>query len=142
MKLNLILCFLLTHLTCSMAFAQPAYWCDAGWPPPAGSDRTKGKDSDGNVCIKISHPPEAVKPKTGEMADKEPIAQPAKDLLGKTGNGEGIAVTLSTNAEGEPVLRASCPPAGFSEWDYKALMAGYRQKVVKRGEQVFIIYEK
>ena len=76
------------------------------------------------------------------MADKEPIVQPAKDLLGKTGNVEGVSVTLATNEQGQPVLKAFCPPTGFNEWDYKALMAGYRQKVIKRGEQVFIIYEK
>ena len=60
-KLSLIFAYL---LLCNIAHAQPAaYWCDAPWPPPAGSDRTMGKDSDGNTCIKISRPVEKDCPK-------------------------------------------------------------------------------
>ena len=51
-------------LLCNTAFAQPAstYFCSAPWPPPAGSDRTMGKDSNGQVCIKISRPVEVPGP--------------------------------------------------------------------------------
>ena len=66
MKLNLILCFLLTHLTCGVAFAQTAAtpcvysWCDAKWPPAEGQDRTVGKDNCESVCIKIARPVEKI----------------------------------------------------------------------------------
>ncbi len=51
--LSLLVFILLFNVT--QAFAQPAaYWCDAPFPPPAGSDRTMGKDSNGQVCIKIA----------------------------------------------------------------------------------------
>ena len=52
-----IICFL--FILSTISYAEP-YFCSAPWPPPAGSDSTRGKDSDGSVCIKISKPVEKV----------------------------------------------------------------------------------
>lgn len=133
-------------------FAQPApcifEWCGAILPKTAG-EKVTGKDNCGNYCSKHgiavavpTAPPVAAKPETAIVPKEEVIVQPAKDGLGKTGNVEGITVTLSTNARNEPVLTAICPASGFNEWDYKMFQAGYKQKVVKRDDEVFIIYEK
>ena len=146
-KLSLILAYL---LLCNIAHAQPAaYWCDAPFPPPAGSDRTMGKDSNGQVCIKIAKempstaPPLPAVPETAIVPKEGAIVQPAKDLLRSQGDVEGISVTLSTNPQGEPVLTAICPGnPGFNEYDLKALELGFKQKVVTRGKETFVIYEK
>ena len=63
---------------------------------------------------------------------------PAKDLLGQA----AISVTLAQDEQGRPILQAVCPGAGFNEWDFKALQAGYHAKVVTRGKETFVIYEK
>ena len=108
-----------------------------------------GKDSNGQVCIKIAKEmPSTVPllpavPETAIVPKEEAIVQPAKDLLRSQGTVEGITVTLSTNPQGEPVLTAVCPGnPGFNEYDLKALELGFKPKVVKRGEEVLIIYEK
>ena len=44
-------------LSCSAVYAQecvPEDWCSAAWLPVEGMDRTSGKDSCGNTCIKIA----------------------------------------------------------------------------------------
>ena len=138
-------------LICNTVFAQPAaYWCDAPWPPPAGSDRTMGKDSNGQVCIKIAKempfiaPPVAAKPETAIVPGKPAIAQPAKDLLRSQGNVEGISVTLSTNAKNEPVLTAVCEKGetGINRWDVQMYKMGYHQVHTKIGDTVVTSYEK
>lgn len=134
---KLTLCFLsLLVLTSNVALAQPApaYWCNAPWPPPSGQDRTMGKDSDGHTCIKIAKPIET--PATTPASPA--IAPPAKDLPSQA----AISVTLAQDEQGRPILQAICPASGFNEWDYKMFQAGFKQKIVKRGEEVFIIYEK
>lgn len=140
-------------LLCNTAFAQtaPTYWCNAPWPPPVGSDRTIGKDSDGHTCIKIAKPletvptapPTAAKPETTIVPKEGAIAQPAKDLLRSQGNLEGISVTLSTNDRNEPVLTAICPKTdGLTKYDYEMYQHGYKQKAREIGGQLWIYYEK
>ena len=143
------LCF---ALLCNTAFAQPAstYWCNAPWPPPAGSDRTMGKDSDGHTCVKIAKempptaPPVPAKPETAIVPKEGATVQPAKDLLRSRGNVEGISVTLSTNAKGEPVLSAVCEKGetGINHWDVQMYKMGYHQVHTKIGDTVVTSYEK
>ena len=153
MKTPFLFLVFILMLNASQVYAQPAavpvkptvpYWCSAPWPPPAGSDRTMGKDSNGQVCIKIAKemPPTAPPVPsnlTAVIVPKEgATVTPAKDLLGQA----AISVTLAQDEQGRPVLQAICPGSGFNEWDFKALQAGYHAKVVTRGKETFVIYEK
>ena len=150
-KLTSCFLLLLLVLTSSVAFADP-YFCSAPWPPPAGSDRTMGKDSDGHTCIKIAKTvetapiasPVAAPVKVGEISAKPEISQPAKDLLRSQGTVEGITVTLSTNAKGEPVMSAFCEngETGINRWDVQMYKMGYHQVHTKIGDTVVTSYEK
>ena len=140
-------------LICNTAFAQPAAvpvkpcvfeWCSAVLPKTAG-EKVTGKDNCGNYCSKHgiavaapTVPPLPAKPETAIVPKEEVIAQPAKDLLGQA----AVSVTLAQDEQGRPVLQAICPVSGFNEYDLKALELGFKQKVVTRGKETFIIYEK
>lgn len=54
-KMVVLLVIVVLFMFAGPARAQCAYeWCDAPWPPPAGSDRTVGKDNCKLSCAKIA----------------------------------------------------------------------------------------
>lgn len=98
-------------------------WCDAKWPPVAGSDRTVGKTNCGVVCIKIVKEVEKIVTVHQKSADE-------------------VTITMSTNDKGEPIMKASCPSSGMTKYDYKLYKSGYVQKSKKKGDFLHIYYEK
>lgn len=138
-NLNTITCMVtlitisLVLLLCPMVQAQvaidsPEYWCGASWPPVEGGGRTRGIDVNGDVCIKI-------------VKEVEKIVEVEK-LVEKPIPTSNVTVTLSSNDKGEPTIITSCPSSGFSEWDFKALEAGYKMKLKSKNGEIFIIWEK
>jgi hypothetical protein len=104
-------------------------WCDAPAPTIAGQ-KVEGKDNCGNYCSKFGI--EVVK----EVIVEVPQECPAQE------NGN-MSVTLTKDANGNPVFNASCPSSSrFNEWEYKMYQEGFRIKFVKRGDKYFAIYEK
>jgi len=100
-------------------------WCDAKWPPSEGEDRTYGKNNCGDTCIKI-----------------QKIVEIEKVITKYKREDSSVIVTLSTDENGKPVMKASCPKTGMSKYDYKLYKAGFTQKSRKKGEFLHIYYEK
>lgn len=113
-KLKLIITLMMClALFSSMALAQecvPEDWCGAPWPPAEGSDRTEGKDSCGNTCIKIAIETTVEVIEVVEV-EVEKIVEKIVEVEKQSGE---VKVTLLQDDNGRPVMTASCP--GTFSW--------------------------